>query len=317
MRKILAAGIVGVLSLVPMVLLAGTADAQVTDSITCESSLAGGWDYSDSNAFATPVRAEDFIDGGLTLDLTGARAGGKNSGYVDIADVKLSSVNQSDAVIIYSAESGPAPGYQLRVHPEGDSTWAGHLVYEGGGKWWATRPLSWPLLPNAGQGAGYTLSEYSTAYPNATVSHVGFSLGSGVTGKGLLKSLTFQGTRWVFGKCAVQTTTTSPSSTTETTTITTASSTTGTSPSPTSTTTETSSETSSSSSSQSTTDTTSSTTGASTSGSTVALVPVGNNTDDLASTGASGIGAYLAIGGTMIALGGLSFFLLYVNRRRV
>jgi LPXTG-motif cell wall-anchored protein len=314
MRKILAAGIVGVLSLVPLVLVSGTAEAQVTDSITCESSIAGGWDYSDSNAFATPIREQDFTEDGLTLDLTGARAGGKNSGYVDITDVKLSSVNQTDAVIIYSAESGPSPGYQLRVHPEGDSTWAGHLVYEGGGKWWATRPLSWPLLPNAGQGAGYTLSEYSTAYPNATVSHVGFSLGSGVTGKGLLKTLTFQGTRWVFGKCAIQTTTTSPSTTTTTaTTTSTDSSTTGTSPSPTSTTTETSS----SSSSSTTTSTTNSTTGVSTSGSTVALVPVGNNTDDLASTGASGIGAYIAIGLTMLALGGLSFFLLYVNRRRV
>jgi len=308
MRKLFAASIIGTLSLVPIVLFTDTADAQVTDSIVCESSIANTWDYSDSNAFGTPVRDTDFTESGLTLDLTGARAGGKTSGYVGIHGVKLSTVNQSDTVLLYSAESGPPPGYQLRVHPDGTSLWAGHLVYEGGGKWWATRPLSWPLLPNTGQGAGYTLAEYTSMYPSATVSHVGFSLGSGVTGKGFLKSLTFQGTRWVFGQCAKQTTTTT-STTTDSSTMGTTQSTTSSS--------ETSSETSTSSTPESTTSTTDSGSTTATSTSTAAsVVLVGDNTDDLASTGVSGIGAYLALGGAMLTLGGLSFVLLFVNRRR-
>jgi hypothetical protein len=45
-------------------------------------------------------------------------------------------------------------------------------------------------------------------------------------------------------------------------------------------------------------------------------VPVGNNSNDLAYTGAAGIKEYAAVGLVMLILGALSFILLYVNRRK-
>lgn len=220
MRKAILTALTGLAVVLGLLVTAPTAGAQVTDVVVCQTSIGTSWDYSDSTPFNTPVLASDFVAGGLSLDLTGEASGGKKSGYTALTNaVLIGQIAQTDTMMSYTVESGPPPGYQLRAHPQGGDEWAGHWVYENG-KWWATRPASWLLLPNPGSSGGATLAEIAAAYPQATVSHVGFSLGSGVTGKGLLTSFTFQGTRFVFGACAAETTTTTPSSTSSTSTST-------------------------------------------------------------------------------------------------
>jgi hypothetical protein len=192
------------------------AAAQVQTVTVCWDNykLPGGdWDWSDSVPFGTVPRESDFTTAGLVLDLSAGRQTspsnqGKSSAYVAVTAVPLSSVNNTDALIEY--DGTPTPGYQLRAHAQGNDVWNGHLVRENGSdKWWATRPQDWPLVTTAAaMEGGATLADYKAAYPLATVSHVGYSLGSGVTTVGLLKSMTFQGRHWVFGLCSVVTTST-------------------------------------------------------------------------------------------------------------
>lgn len=316
MRKAILTALTGLAVLLGLLVTAPVASAQVADVAVCESSIATSWDYSDSAPYNTPVLASDFVAAGLSLDLTGEAAGGKKSGYTALTNpVLVSQINQQDTLMTYAVESGPPPGYQLRAHVDGGDAWAGHWVYEGNnGKWWSTRPASWPLLPNPGSSGGATLAEIAAAYPQATVSHVGFSLGSGVTGKGVLKTLTFQGTRFVFGPCPVATTTTTTTTTassTETTTETTSSTSETSSSSSIATTTETSSPTN--------TDTTAPVVTTTTTSPLVfarvdnaSSTPVGS----LAETGPSGLLVLLAVGALVLCAGGAAVLVSRLRQQR-
>lgn len=100
-----------------------------------------------------------------------------------------------------------APGYQLVVDLDGDGSKDGILVGETAynGNWWLAdipNPAP-PLLAGApGPANGYAhsapLSAWNSAFPNAKVLAFGFSLGSGVTGDGVLDAINFAGTRYTF-----------------------------------------------------------------------------------------------------------------------
>lgn len=312
--KAFAAGLGVALSL--MLGFPVTASAQIETRTVCWDNFelpGGNWDWSDSVPFGTVPREQDFTADGLVLDLSAARQTspsnqGKSSAYVAVTSVALSSVNNTDALITYVGT--PTPGFQLRAHAQGDAVWNGHLVRENGSdKWWATRPQDWPLVTNASMmNGGATLADYKAAYPLATVSHVGYSLGSGVTTVGTLKSLTFQGVHWTFGLCPLPTT----------------SSTTSTPDTSTSTSDPTSSESSATDTATTTpeaTDTTTDTTSlvataVTTTSKKPAIVNVDNNTADLASTGTNGnaVGIIAGIGLLMLLVGGLTLAVVKLRR---
>lgn len=101
------------------------------------------------------------------------------------------------------AGSAVPPGLQLVVDLDGNGTTDGILVGETvyGNRWWANGPLrtsvGTPVPPalaspgGDGSAVAGTLSDWLGAYPSAQVLAVGFSLGSGVLGDGLIASITF------------------------------------------------------------------------------------------------------------------------------
>lgn len=167
----------------------------VQTSYVCPTS---GWDVSDP-AVADQITADQFHYDGLHLQVAGPTH--KQSAYVTLpTPVKLSAINAgSDTGMTYQVAHGYAPGYQLTVLDE-EGHWMGNLVREDG-RWWATRTTNheWDLVVNPGQSGSNPFDAFKTAYPNRVVYRAGFSLGSGAAASdGILKDLTFQGTRWTF-----------------------------------------------------------------------------------------------------------------------
>ena len=327
MRKLIAAGIIGIISLVPVILCSPTAEAQVTDSVpsgVCK--IDGTWKFTESRAHS-PVRVQDFVPDGLILDITGPRAqqdpttvspaGGKVAGYVAVTPTLLADVDIASLDFVQSVGSAK-PGYQLvvdRTPSDPDDGYDGILVGEPsayGDIWWASKPSRWVDGPEnitvpTNTNVDGTLADFAGFDPDAKVVAVGFSLGTlgvGTEARGVLKTLTFNDSVWNFSLCTPTETTTSTSpATTTTTTTSTTSSTTAATTTPV-TTTSTTSTTSVESSTSATTSTTQ-----------PAVVPVGS-TSGLANTGTSGIGTYLGIAGFLIALGLGSFTWLRVQRKR-
>lgn len=317
MRKLIALGIIGVLALAPTVMFSPSANAQVVDSVNEVCKIDGTWNFSESRAHS-PVRVTDFVDSGLTLDITGDRThdaastvGGKVAGYAAVTPTLLGDIDV--ASLDYLSSVGASPGYQLVVDRTPDDLTDGYdgiLVGESvyGNVWWATKPTRWVGGPEdvttpTNSDVDGTLADFAGFDKDAKVVAVGFSLGTlgvGTEAKGVLRTLTFNDITWDFGLCPIMTTTTTTSSTSTTTTTseTSATTTTTTTPLTTTSTTSTTSTESSATSSQ------------------PSVVPVGSNTDDLAYTGTSGIGTYLAIAGFLIALGIASFIGLKVQRKR-
>ncbi len=100
-----------------------------------------------------------------------------------------------------------APGLQIVVDFNGDGSAMGTLVGESvyGNDWWLTNGSNASVKANAphtggGNGSNWfgTLNEWLTNFPNAKVTAVGFSLGSGVYAGGTLKSITFGCQQWNF-----------------------------------------------------------------------------------------------------------------------
>ena len=101
------------------------------------------------------------------------------------------------------------PGAQAVVDLDNDGTVDGTLVGESvyQGRWWANNTLNTWLTthtnantpgPNDGYNHSGNLAAWKTAYPNARLVAGGFSLGSGLKGDGVLRSVTFGDTSYVF-----------------------------------------------------------------------------------------------------------------------
>lgn len=306
MRRALSSIAVAV-ALVGLAALGGlTAGSALATGVTTVTACpASGWDHSDSKPFNSEVVASQYADDGLHVAVDGPSQ--KQSGYALLATpVALGTVNQSDVQLTYQLAGGYPPAYQLTTYTDATfTTWSGNLVYENG-KWWATRPQNWPLVPTASQAlGGASLDDWRTAYPNAVIYQVGFSLGSGApASSGIVKSLTFQGTMWVFkSTCSpATTTTTTASSSTETTTTTVQSSTT--------------SKPSSSSTAVTTTSTSSRphVVWPSTTPRRVAAVHARGG--DLAYTGTGSVGPLLALGGLLVLGGGTALVIVILRNRR-
>lgn len=122
----------------------------------------------------------------------------------------------------YTTVSGLTVGYQLVVDLDGDGDNDGILVGEtvykdpatGATIWWLGGHVKFPAnvpagttAPKhpAGTGSDHdgTLDQWRAAYPEATVTAFGFSLGSGNPSEGTLHSITFNGTKYTFAAAVV------------------------------------------------------------------------------------------------------------------
>ncbi len=182
------------------------------NAATVSTNLAvNGWAYDETRANGHNT----YVSGGLhivtdgTSD-TGARTDGvsgtwntdKAAGYHAL-NIPLSQVGVPS--IDYTSNSGSLPGIQLTLSKNGDGVADATLVYEGvtawgnpsgltgEGYWWSTKPLgtvSSTPAPNPGyQYSWGTLNDYLAAWPNAAVTRVGYSLGSGAQGDGVIHSI--------------------------------------------------------------------------------------------------------------------------------
>lgn len=150
------------------------------------------WDFSQTRATGHYA----LVDDGLHIWTEGATSTDKVAGYLP---VQLPLADVSSASLQYTAEFGMTPGSQLVVDVTGDGKGDGILVGEAvyGENFWLSNSATdgfKALAPNVGGGNGSqwfgTLTEWGIAAPDATIVAVGFSLGSGVHGDGIVHSVT-------------------------------------------------------------------------------------------------------------------------------
>lgn len=126
----------------------------------------------------------------------------KAAGYYT-TDFALADAGIPD-ITIASGYTGTRPSLQLGVDKDGNGTWDGYLVYEpwayGTGNFWSSKNFG------ISSGMGYTsfgtLNDYLNANPNARVTSMGYSLGSGVVGNAKITKITAGCTNYTFGLAA-------------------------------------------------------------------------------------------------------------------
>lgn len=162
---------------------------------------AGFASYDDQRA----TGHTSFQADGLHIWTEGATSTDKVAWYHAVS-YSLSAVGTPS--MNYSSTFGLQPGLQLVMDFNNDGTADGILVGETvyGDNWWLSNSAAQFAkdgAPHNGGGNGSqwygTLNEWLAAFPNAKVTAVGFSLGSGVHADGILKSLTFGCHTWNFG----------------------------------------------------------------------------------------------------------------------
>lgn len=173
--------------------------------------------------------------GGLHIWTDDATSLAKVAGYTPVSTTVASVAAGSDPSLVWSGTS-PAPGFQL-VGTNGGHPFilVGEAVY--GDKWWISDAYcgTWcdalspapTFVGGGGSAHSATLDEWAHGMPSATITAIGFSLGSGVKGDGTITSLTAGGDTYKFAPPPVITTppptsttppvTTTPPSTTSTT----------------------------------------------------------------------------------------------------
>ncbi|MFF2275104.1 hypothetical protein [Agromyces sp. NPDC058126] len=151
----------------------------------------------------------ELVASGLRVWTEGASSTDKAAGYYDtnfpLSGVGVTSI--ADA-LEYTATTGPEPGLQLVIDVDGDGDGDGILVGEAvyGENWWLSGGSTQSLkdgAPNTGGGNGSewfgTAAEWVAAFPDAIVEAVGYSLGSGVHGDGVITKITLGCVEYTFG----------------------------------------------------------------------------------------------------------------------
>lgn len=147
----------------------------------------------------------EYTKFGLHVWTEGATSTDKAAGYVAV-DYPLSEVGSPSIEWLYNEPLQlMKPGMQIVLDKDGDGNFDGIVVGEPwayGDDWWSGSAglsdsgLSCPS--GCGSTNSGTLDEWRTAYPDAQVIAVGFSLGSGAHGNGTLISMTYGSTRYEF-----------------------------------------------------------------------------------------------------------------------
>lgn len=150
----------------------------------------------------------EFTDNGLRIYTDNNTSQAKVAWY---HGVSFPLADAGEPTMSYTGTT-PAPGLQMVVDFDGNGTPDGILVGETvyGNDWWtpgSSEQFVKDGAPVNGGGSGSqwhgTLSQWLSSFPDAQVVAVGFSLGSGIKGDGVIKSLTFGCHKWKFEKPAV------------------------------------------------------------------------------------------------------------------
>jgi hypothetical protein len=157
----------------------------------------GQWTFAETLAQGD----YEFFPEGLRIYTESNTSRDKVAGYTPYS-AKLGNV--TNASFDYTSVLGSLPGLQIIVDLDNNpATYDGILVGESvyGDNWWITRQPATPPHTDVGFGSPWygTLDEWVTSYPNADVLAVGFSLGSGASGDGVIDTMTFGCTTFSFG----------------------------------------------------------------------------------------------------------------------
>lgn len=149
----------------------------------------------------------ELVDGGLRV-WTESNTGNDVVQGSRTLDVPFSTI--TSASIDYTATLGTIPpGIFIFMDTDGDGNWNGVIIGEAsyyGANWWLSSISDQNMKDHAPHnGGGYgspwygTLAEWNTAFPTTQVVWIGFSLGSGVLGDGVITSMTFGCHVYTFG----------------------------------------------------------------------------------------------------------------------
>lgn len=151
----------------------------------------------------------ELVDGGLRIWTEDNSSLAKAAGYYDVEDASLAQF--ADFSLSWTGTS-PAPGGQLVVDMNNNGVPDGILVIESvysGNQWLASRntaDLDLTNAPTVGGGGGPyngTFTQWLSVYPNAKVLAIGYSLGSGILGDGVISQITAGGINYTFGLPAI------------------------------------------------------------------------------------------------------------------
>ena len=183
-----------------------------TTTATVKSTSLSSWSLSETRS----AGHNEVAAGGLHIwtdtGATGSPDPRKAAGYYS-TDFPLSGLGDQTIAssIDYQAIAGITPGLQLVTDFNGDGTPDGILVGESvyGNDWWLSTSAAQFVkdnAPNTGGGNGSnwfgTPNEWLASFPNAEVRAIGYSLGSGVDGNGIIKRITLGCTNYTFGLAA-------------------------------------------------------------------------------------------------------------------
>lgn len=153
-------------------------------------------------------------DGGLHIWTDGNTSTDKVALYFDGGAVSLGDIGEPSLSVTTMSGTIP-PGFQLGVDFDGvagdanggvDGILVGEPTFYGTSWWLSTGAEQFvkDAAPHTGGGNGSpwfgTIAEWSGAFPSATVTTFGFSLGSGVLGDHVIDSMTYAGTTYTFGE---------------------------------------------------------------------------------------------------------------------
>lgn len=162
---------------------------------------ANGWDFSESRSGGH----HEYVETGLRIYTDAADSNGKSAGYV-ATDLNLEDVGTP--VLNFTNTSGGAePGINLSLIVNG--VWQGNLVKEPlFSQWWLNKAVpGMPAGPNPSYQKSYgSLNDFLFAYAQlgytgdeVKVVAIGYSLGSGAKGDGILTSITAGCVNYTFG----------------------------------------------------------------------------------------------------------------------
>lgn len=170
------------------------------------------WDFSQTRSAGHYELVQDglkiFTDTGIT-GVAGSPDPRKVAGYT-ATNFALSGLGTLtvDQALDYTATSGIEPGLQLVIDFNNDGSRDGLLVGESiyGDSWWLTNDSAQFVkdgAPNHSGGHGTlnhgTINEWLAVFPDARVQNIGFSLGSGVDGSGVINKISLGCTDYTFG----------------------------------------------------------------------------------------------------------------------
>jgi opacity protein-like surface antigen len=152
----------------------------------------------------------EVVGTGLHVWTEGSTSTDKVAEYV-AAPAPLAVVGEPS--LEYTPTTGTIPpGFQLVVDFDNDGGIDGILVGEPvyDGDWWLSNGSAQFVKDGApshtgGSGSANhgTLDAWRAAFPQAQVRYIGFSLGSGVLGDGVISALDYNGTRYTFAEAVV------------------------------------------------------------------------------------------------------------------